>query len=111
MDKNTYKDFLHFLDAQKCRGLTITSCMAGGESSLTNIPSSLADPPHQFPVIVRSVGDFVTMRQELLEKDLDTYFQELATFIGGAQTVGRLRKAIQAAESRATGRTKSGKGI
>ena len=37
--KNTiYQDFLRFLDTQKCRGLTITSCMSGGESSLFEFP-------------------------------------------------------------------------
>ena len=102
-----YQRFLSFLDQQGCRGLTISSCSSGGESSLLahgDGEGHFDDPQagHRFPIIVRSVGDFPTKLQKV-EHDLKSYFNELTLFLEEKpSTLPHLRDVIQKVESKGT---------
>ncbi|QLH36029.1 MAG: hypothetical protein HWD61_07775 [Parachlamydiaceae bacterium] len=71
-----------FLEKQKCKGLVITSCGSGGESSLFNISvqakqeiESYENQPQnqKFTTIVRSIGDFPSYSNQDAEKDVGLF--------------------------------------
>ena len=107
LNSDHYRQFLTFLETQQCRGLTISSCSAGGKSSLLSHREEeghFDDPKadHRFPIIVRSIGDFPTRLQEA-EFDLGGYFNELTYFLEEkATTVSNLRQTLQNVEFRAS---------
>lgn len=110
LDANNYSEFLTFLDKQKCRGLVVTSCYSGGESSLMNIPEKGSKEEtipnyedqakdHAFITIVRSIGDFPTLAGQLAEENMSFLFDELSLFIESTEpTLARLRPVIENAE-------------
>jgi ankyrin repeat protein len=81
LESNDYQQLLHYLSKQKCKGLMITACESGGESSLLSlaIPSDKSGEcqPINFPILVNSIGDFPTAKSDAqLMDELST----LATF-------------------------------
>lgn len=113
LDAAHYEEMLRVLGQQKCLGLAVTSCYAGGKSSLLHIEKTqveyeaklknlISESNHsgqesqeiiQFPVILRSIGDFPTTH----EADTDDYFSELTYLIksGQGETSASLGKAFQ----------------
>jgi ankyrin repeat protein len=92
-----YKEFTKFLDTQKCKGLIIKSCSAGGESSLYNIPEK--NTPHPFLILTRSIGDFEAFTNQKAEKNLSLFYDEFAKFLEESpQTIDSLRKTIDKIE-------------
>jgi ankyrin repeat protein len=104
----SYSKFLNFLNHQRCKGLSITSCFSGGQSALLNIPereSDMAnffaqDNPHSFHTLMRSMGDFPTESGQEAEKDLKGFLQEFAAFVSSpeGQTFAQLRRRIEKLE-------------
>lgn len=88
-----YKEFLQWAEAQKCKGLLVTSCYSGGESTL------LYQTP--FPVLVRSIGDFVTHGQQSAEEDPRLFFSKMSQLLKtpGGLTVKRIKKMVQGVEA------------
>lgn len=105
LSSNDYKNFLKFLAGQHCKGLAINSCYAGGNTSTLNVPdqplnqASFLDqePPHHFPVLVRSIGDFATSGGLEAEQDLKGFLATYSEFIAGKepQTFAALGKKMQ----------------
>jgi ankyrin repeat protein len=79
-----YKNIVHSLDRQKCKGIMICSCYAGGESSLHSLSTgvnsalkySIDSSPLSYPIIVGSIGDFPTYGSTSRVKDLLEGFQD-----------------------------------
>ena len=103
-----YRIFLDFLSGRHCKGLVISSCCAGGKSSLLNIKEKLGDGPagfldqqksHPFPILVRSFGDFTTYTEQPAEVDLREFLDEFSCFVQGKQTFSQLRQVIRNIES------------
>ncbi len=109
MDKNEYKKFLSFLESQKCKGLAITSCSAGGESSLLSTPEEASkknasfldhEKPQSYPTIVHSLGDFASFANQEAQKDLKGFLNEFAKFIesSNVKTAEQFGKQVKAFE-------------
>ncbi len=102
LEKGNYKKFLSFIEQQKCKCLVITSCEAGGRSSLLNMPPKAQDDRfiedkrgHPFLTIVRSLGDFPVTTEQTAETDNWQFFGELSQFIEVKdQTNQSLRKVF-----------------
>jgi hypothetical protein len=104
-----YKQFLRLAEQQKCRGLTLTSCYSGGESTLLHFDqkdqekdskTSTMVPKVKFPVIARSIGDFPTQSGHEAEKDISLYFKELNDLLShpGGETAPQLGKMFKKVE-------------
>ncbi|MCE2982533.1 MAG: ankyrin repeat domain-containing protein [Parachlamydia sp.] len=103
-----YGKFLNFLDNQRCKGLSITSCFSGGKSSLLSIPERESDranffaqeKPHSFPTLMRSMGDFPSLAGQEAEKDLKGFLDEFAAFVSApeGQTFAQLKRRIEMLE-------------
>lgn len=110
LEDYNYLKFLDFLEGQRCRGLSITSCDSGGESSLLSIPKqskeegvlSFKDQPldRTFSVIVRSIGDFPTISGQEAEENLSGFYDELAAFAESPkpETLDRFRHFVDRLE-------------
>lgn len=113
-----YEMLLTELKRQKCMGMTVCSCYAGGKSSLLHLKkfkgaleASLQaeyrqlprDEPLKFPVILRSIGDFPSKAFQEAEADFAAYFTELARYLesNSGQTLAGLRAAVSEVESNA----------
>lgn len=65
MSKEVFQKFLTFMEKQQCKGMAISSCYAGGETSLLFLPDQeTLRKGVPFPVMAQSIGDFSTTRQE-----------------------------------------------
>jgi len=118
-----YKQFLKWAEKQMCQGLIITSCYSGGESSLLHLADRDVEKPTifvknsaneyvkkpvkdlenagvQFPVFVRSVGDFPTMSGQGAEKNVGDFMEKIGNLINapGGHSLQRLKKVVQEAE-------------
>lgn len=110
-----YEKLLQLLARQKCQGFIVSSCYSGGESTLLHIEKAKAtneekvqadyrDIPMtnlelKFPVIMRSIGDFVTSSGQ---QSLSSFFYKLALFFesGEGETVKNLRAVLKQSEGR-----------
>ncbi|MBS0616482.1 MAG: hypothetical protein JSR58_08030 [Verrucomicrobia bacterium] len=110
LNRTNYLQFLQFLDKERCRGLVITSCYSGGQSSLmTTSEEEKREIPqfeeaaiqHTFMTLVRSIGDFVTYPGQPSEKEIGLLFDELGLFLDSSttQTESALRKVIEKVEA------------
>lgn len=84
-----YLQFIDFLQQQKCQGLAVSSCQAGGESSMLHFPrKEKRSIPRfgekidyiSFPVFVHSLGEFITYSKEDC-KDVKGLLNELEKFL------------------------------
>lgn len=101
-----YQLFLDFLETQRCKGLLVTSCDAGGTSSLLNLPQRPLEKPgvsrfidqektHHFPTIVRSIGDFSTLSNQESEDNISLFLDEVSTLIEDSpQSISAFRKRL-----------------
>lgn len=110
---SNYEMLLQVLDEQKCRGMTESSCYSGGESTLLHVDKAKATYEKQkeadiagkpaepstlkFPVIMRSIGDFVSYSEKT--ENFKSYFSELESFLesGRGETVAGMRSTIRKA--------------
>ncbi len=88
LKEKNYKKFLSFIEKQNCKGLVISSCYAGGEPSLLNMPPKAPDARfiedkkgHSFLTIVRSIGDFPIYGVSIAEKDTWAFYRRVSNFI------------------------------
>lgn len=96
-----YTQFLQFMKRQCCVGLTVSSCFAGGASSLLHLPQHAEDEQTvNFPVIIRSIGDFPTLTGMSAEKDVAFFLDHLETLIesSGSITIPKMKRMLLAAE-------------
>jgi ankyrin repeat protein len=79
-----YKNIIHSLERQKCKGIMIISCSSGGKSSLQALSTgvdrahkySIDSSPLSYPIIVFSIGDFPAYGPSSRMKDLLDGFQD-----------------------------------
>ncbi len=77
---NHYRQFLDFMEKQRCRALAISSCYAAGGSSLFSLAST-EQQPRKFLMIVRSIGDLSMETGYETDFEIDKYFDELGTHL------------------------------
>jgi len=96
-----YLEFLEILRAQRCKGLSITSCSSGGESSKLNIPQEHKGQDLPYTIIVRSIGGFPTYSGQKAEENLKEFYDEFAAFLESpqAETIPRVRKFVEKIEA------------
>ncbi len=98
---------LDFFKRQKFKGVVVSSCYFGGESSL--IPLSKREPVfafnqnrldmRSFPIIMRSIGDFEVYGGQAAEKNIDLFLDEFAIFLENEdQTLSKLRHVFNRLE-------------
>lgn len=108
MDGETYEKFLALISKNKCQGLTIFSCYAGGKNSLLHLPKekNSAHPSRilyerriQFPVVTRSISDLPTETLSEGYKDFGLFMQEFENFLHSKKgaTIAEYRAALQRA--------------
>ena len=91
-----YVEFLKWANNHRCKGLLVSTCHSGGESSLLHLPS----PNRQgvnFPVLV---GDFITKRLLADGTGSNEFFSKMRELLAtpGGLSVPKLRKAVKQAE-------------
>lgn len=59
LSKEEYHQFIAWANQAKTEGLLLMSCLSGGESSLLHLDNEGESQRVQFPVLIRSVGDFI----------------------------------------------------
>ena len=108
LTKEHYQEFLQWAEEQHCRGLLITSCYSGGESTLLHIPLEGGEEKEHllhsrqkgvpFPVFVQSIGDFPVPGQ--FESNMHRFFSKLIEDLNhpGALSLSKVRKAVQEIE-------------
>lgn len=108
LTSENYKEFLCWAEEQHCRGLLITSCYSGGESTLLHIPHGTTTENKQnlrckqkgvsYPVFVQSIGDFPVPGQ--FESNVQRLFSKLIEDLDrtGGHTLPRLRKVVREIE-------------
>jgi len=109
MKEENYLQFSAVLKQQRCMALTAMSCFAGGPSGLIGLPvaSSPSDKKeaHPYPVIVRSVGEYMTSSgEESVEGAFSDYFDELQGLLESSQpeTTLEMKKVIEKTEGQPT---------
>ena len=108
LSPENYRKFLDFLEVQKCKGLIVSSCYAGGINTFQNIPDAQGDPARfeekqkdrNFSVVVRSIGDFVAVGGQAAEQNLKGFYDEFAAFAESpqGQTVSKFRQFLNRVE-------------
>ncbi len=107
LNEQDYRTFLNFLYHRRCKGLAISSCASGGKSSLMNIPEQRfsdqagfldQQKSHPFPILVRSIGDFLTYTEQPAELDLRSFLDEFNSFIHGPHIKQRLCQNLKNVE-------------
>lgn len=61
-----YIQLLDWMNKHRCKGMVVTSCLAGGNSSLLHLSRV------KFPVILRSIGDFPTIGTARSRSQMET---------------------------------------
>ncbi len=97
MSKEVFEKFLLFLEKQLCKGMAITSCYSGGQTTL-NFLSNQKDLKKKvlFPVMLQSLGDFASYNGQEAEfsmKDRLAMMQSLIEVPGGL-TYKKWKKAL-----------------
>ncbi len=108
LNTSHFNKFIQLMEAQNCRGLTILSCYAGGESTLNFLPEkeeknrigSGYDHKISFLVLIRSAGDYVTWAGSEAEMDLNAHFDVMETALveAGGATEKKFTEAMIRAE-------------
>lgn len=105
-----YNEFLKWGKKQRCQGLLVTSCNAGGKNSLLHLPKINSNESvafqHRFlngvsfPVFLRSIGDFSTSSGHNVEENAGHFFCRLIDLFNspGGRTLFQLRKMLQEEE-------------
>jgi hypothetical protein len=104
-----YLELLDFLKFQKCRGVMIASCFAGGESSLLTIgcdsatasksSQSIPGSSRPYVMVIRSIGGLSATSDGQTENDINTNMQGFVEFIeNGTATVSSFRKRVNKIE-------------
>jgi hypothetical protein len=101
MNQKHYLQFLNWIKNQKCQGMLLTTCYSGGNSSKLHLPQknpnkSDAPAPVSFPVIVRSIGDFLVYSKQDADKDTQKLMNQLQSFWqkGKNQTVAKTKRMV-----------------
>lgn len=106
LNEEHYNEFLAWAKP-RCKGLLVTSCYVGGESSLLHLPKRGSEsvqkfepkPPDgvSFPVFLHSIGDFPTFTSDT---DTRSLFSKLADLLNspGGSTVAKVRQVLQEEE-------------
>ncbi len=113
LSKEHYLEFLQFLERQNCKGLIINSCYSGGATSLLSLPKIPSEEDlrfeenddlntRTFPIIVKSIGDFVTLGYQKAEENLKLLLDEVAVYLEShqAESISELRKVIDKVENK-----------
>jgi len=106
MSSANFTQFLSFLEKQQCKGLALTSCYSGGESSLLFL-SDREEPKEgaSFPVMAQSVGDFPTRAGQEAEQAMRERLAMMRSLIesgGEKATLPSWQKALKTLEGNKT---------
>jgi ankyrin repeat protein len=113
LNHQDYKAYLDFLEQQLCKGLIISSCYSGGETSLLAMPkknekevASFDDDPknHTFTTLVRSIGDFPTLSYQEAEENLGEFYDNVSAFLESStpKTLAHFRHVLEKVEKEKT---------
>lgn len=104
-----YLQLLEFLKFQKCKGVMISSCCAGGESSFLTIGCDSIRPKHTwemipthsrpYVIVIRSIGGMSVVAEGGTETDIQKNMDDFAEFVEkGTATIASFRKRINKIE-------------
>ncbi len=87
-----YLQLLKLIDEQRCKGLIISTCFAGGKNGLLLEEKS-------YPILLRSIGDFVTYANQPAEMPVAGFNQALIQQLSsGRMTLTAFRKMVEKVE-------------
>lgn len=100
MDKEHYLEFLSFIEEQGCRGLALTTCYGGGESSLIPLPVEGKDGV-SYPIITHSIGDYPTLSGQNVEENIQYRLAVFRSILesSGSSNISRWQKRIRTYEA------------